>query len=79
MMHSLMDKKPIIKEEWARRQAQAEEFRRLEVNCVMCAGAGGWLSMLPRHWCFARHAKGQGDQRALTYPQKAVNCESYPR
>jgi len=38
MMHS----GPIAEPEWARRLAQAEELRRLEVDCVMCFGAGGW-------------------------------------
>ena len=43
----------------------------------MCAEVG--LSMLPRPWCFARYAKEQAEQKALTYPQKAVDCESYVR
>ncbi len=31
-------------EEWAQRLAQAAELRRLELDCVACAGCGAWPS-----------------------------------
>lgn len=73
MTHTLLHREPITQEEWAQRLAQAEELRRLEVDCVMCAGSGGWPGHVAGTLVLCKPCDGTG--RAKSFELSTKGCE----